>query len=170
MLAPGAQLRLGDALYAEIEGSSPMHVYILDEDEDGATFLLFPLPGLLPQNPLPPGSSHRLPGRRSGRSLNWTVTSAGGQETILVIASRSPLEALERELASLPQAGSDEPSPYPRLTSQAMESLRGIGGLVPKPRDAATGRVSDALASIAQRSGAARDLWLYQIQFRNPAP
>ncbi len=60
-LKPGDTLTPGDALSLQVQSSIPMYFYVVNEDERGDSFLLFPLPGQALQNPLPPGQRHRLP-------------------------------------------------------------------------------------------------------------
>ena len=66
-LRQGARVVPGDRLFLEFESSQPVFVYVVNQDEQGEGYLLFPIPGNSPTNPLPPGQSHRLPGRRSIR-------------------------------------------------------------------------------------------------------
>jgi hypothetical protein len=76
-LKPGARLAPGDALSLQVQTSVPMYFYVVNEDERGNSFLLFPLPGQALQNPLPPGQRHRLPAMQNGELISWQVTSAG---------------------------------------------------------------------------------------------
>ena len=50
-LTHGSRVRPGDALFAVIDASKPVFVYIINRDETGQSFLLFPLSGLSPANP-----------------------------------------------------------------------------------------------------------------------
>ncbi len=100
-LLPGSRVALGDLLYLEIEGSKSMHVYVLNEDEGGKAFVLFPLPGSSEQNPLSSNVRHRLPGRVAGPEKYWEVSSVGGEESFLVFACKRPLEELERQVKEL---------------------------------------------------------------------
>ena len=132
-LADGGRVTPGDQLYLEIEGSEELHAYVLDEDENGDIFVLFPVDGLTLENPLPAGVRHRLPGELDGVSQDWQVTSAGGRETILVVTSKKPLAPLEREVASLPEAApqSGPVLAYAELDDSAIDTLRGIAGMAP---------------------------------------
>lgn len=167
-LLTGATVHPGDGLSLEIQGSDAMHVYVLSEDQNGETFVLFPLAGLDLQNPLPSGRSHRLPGVIDGQRVNWKVTSAGGEETLIVIASRVPQRGLEQEIEGFPAATRDQPVVYGRVSEEAMSTLRGIGGLGSAGPNGAAGasHLSEVLSgvSVADRS----DLWLWQIQLENP--
>jgi hypothetical protein len=97
-LQEGARVAPGDALSLTISGEDSMYVYVLNEDSSGDVYVLFPVAGLYPENPLPPGAAHRLPGRFRTQPVNWEITTAGGRENILVLANRTPLAALEQEL------------------------------------------------------------------------
>jgi len=153
LLLENEMVALGDRLFMEIHGSTDAYVYVLNEDASGNIFVLFPLPGLDEQNPLSGGEEHRLPGNLGGAFQYWDVTSAGGEEMVLVIASRSPLDRLERKIEALPRAGEGEP-----LTAKPEEMrmvLRGIGGLKPGPAP----ERGDDKPSIAQiLAGVSRDL------------
>ena len=69
-----------ESLSLQVELSAPAYVYVINEDESGESYLLFPLPGLALSNPLPAGQRHRLPGMWNGESISWQVTTAGQQE------------------------------------------------------------------------------------------
>lgn len=167
----GGRVGPGDRLFLEILGLEEMHVYVLNEDEKGDAYVLFPA-GLDLRNPLPPGVRHRLPGRAGDRQMTWAVTSAGGREAFLVIASRHPLEDLERDIAGLPRAEAGRPITYPPVSVQTLEKLRGIGGLAPDEVPLA-GTQSSRLAGIARSlaADAARDsgIWTWEIELENPS-
>ena len=44
-LSQGSRVRPGDKLFAVIDSSQPVFAYIINRDEAGQSFLLFPLPG-----------------------------------------------------------------------------------------------------------------------------
>ncbi|MGH8189554.1 MAG: protein kinase domain-containing protein, partial [Steroidobacteraceae bacterium] len=83
-LAAGSRVEPGDLLFLTLEASRPVFVYVVNQDETGQKYLLFPLPGYEPQNPIPVGTMNRLPGFRNGAAHHWEVTSAGGREHFLV--------------------------------------------------------------------------------------
>ncbi len=101
-LLPGARVAPGDRLYLEFEASRALHVYVLAEDDNGESFLLFPCPGQTPANPLPGGSLYRLPPDEDGQRYSWGVSSAGGTEHLLIVASPDALTDFERTLNVLP--------------------------------------------------------------------
>ena len=169
-LDPDARLAPGDKLYLQIETSVPAHVYVVNEDDRGESYLLFPLPGQQPSNPLPAGVTHRLPGVQSGQEMYWQVTSAGGREHFLMFVSPEKLPALEQMFAALPQPKANQPVLSARLSNEAVGVLRGIGGLAAAPSVAGqaprlTGQFPTPLSSGAET---ARGLWVRQITFENP--
>lgn len=170
-LVPGSSISPGDSLCLNIMGSDSMYVYILDEDERGEMFVLFPVANLDLQNPLPGDETHRLPGTWRGRRVDWQVTSAGGKEDIVVIASRAPLETLREEIARLPETGFG-PAPRPAENGPGgRERLRGVGRLVLEPgRDGAPSRqrIAEIVRGLAKNAQGSNDAWLWEIVLKNP--
>ena len=142
----GGGVTPGDRLFLEVESGEPVHVYVLNEDDKGNRYVLFPLAGLDSSNPLAAGVRHRLPGRRSGVPQAWEVSSAGGREAFLVVAARTALPDLERELGSFEAA---DPARRPEhgepVAGEAV--LRGIGGL------AASSACPDRRSPVSRPSG-----------------
>lgn len=166
-LQDGGRVRPGDQLFLELQSSTDLHVYVLNEDERGAVFVLFPLPDLDLQNPLSSGVRHRLPGTMNGDASYWDVTSVGGREVLLVIASRGPLDYLESELARLPRARSGA---VPELADPSLvPKLRGIGGLSrPEPQGESSAPTGDVARQMVIRAGSRGDIWIWQLQLSNP--
>jgi len=174
-LMHGGRVGPGDALYLELEGSEPMNVYVLNEDEMGEVYVLFPLPGLDQANPLSPNTTHRLPGTRAGRRENWEVTSAGGNEDVFVIASREPLRKVEGELTRMALAEPGAAVRYRKLSQQTVnETFRGIGGTTaaaPTPATAALpSKLADLLGALANEPERGRNIWIWQTRLSNPSP
>ncbi|HPW54481.1 MAG TPA: serine/threonine-protein kinase [Thermoanaerobaculaceae bacterium] len=170
LVVPGGSVAPGDRLFLEVESGEPVHVYVLNEDDRGDRFLLFPLAGLDSANPLPAGVRHRLPGRRSGVPQAWEVSSAGGREAFLVVAAREPLPEIEREMASFEAA---DPARHPRAGEPppaASGELRGIGGLTGSSAAPAAGnRTLDRLAArLVARQRADGSVWVQQLDLSNP--
>jgi serine/threonine protein kinase len=167
-LDPGARLSLGDSLTLEFETSAPVHVYVINEDEAGHAYALFPLPGFEPRNPLSPGTRHLLPGVRDGKSLSWTVDSPGGREHLLVLASPDRLIEFEAEMNALARPGQTA-VPIPE---SARLRLRGLGGLSETPSPAGGGTSAGRLFEMAQRLAAgseeAHGVWMRRIDLENP--
>jgi len=164
-LAEGASVLPGDRLFLEIQGTREMYVYVLNSDSVGNAFVLFPIAGLDEENPLPSDATHRLPGTIDGTEKYWQVDSTGGQETFLVIASPRPLAEVEQQLESVPRAGTRGPV---RLNSDAIDGLRGIGGLVSGPRDLDQ-PLSDVFDSLNRHVAREADIRVWQTRLSNPA-
>jgi hypothetical protein len=159
----------GDMLSMFVRGNDSMFVYVLDEDTKGAVFWLFPLKNLALANPLEGRVQHRLPGDLGREVHYWTVTSAGGRETIMAIGSRAPIVELEKALAGVPSARVGEPV---QLDPMALRSLRGIGGgtALPPPKGEAKRRLDATLQGLEARGKETGDVWVWSIELRNPAP
>jgi tRNA A-37 threonylcarbamoyl transferase component Bud32 len=170
-LPPGARVFPGDTLVLAIEGSDRMHVYVLDEDAMGEVFVLFPIPGLDLGNPLQDGARHRLPGTRGGKPTGWQVTSGGGRENVVVIASRRPLTKLEREIATFARATPGRPIAYGKVDPSVLEGLRGIGGVVElsaSERQRTKRRMTEIVRSLLTRERGPDDPWVWTIELENP--
>ncbi|MCC6349275.1 MAG: protein kinase [Candidatus Eisenbacteria bacterium] len=171
VLRSGDLVAPGDELALELDAREPVHAYVLSEDETGAVFVLFPLAGRGAVNPLAPGP-RRLPGSEDGHELSWQVTSAGGRETFLLLASRTPLAPVAEATAGLPQARPETPVAYHPLPPEALARLRGVGGVVAGP-PLRTERRASMLAALArdlEDSAAGRPIWLRLVVLENPAP
>ena len=171
-VASGDRVARGDRLSLEIQGSRDLWIYVMDRDERGAAFVLFPLPNLGLENPLPGGTRHRLPGTSGGRERLWQITSSGGREHLLILASAERQIELEAELARLPR-------PEPGALAAALPAgttvrLRGIGGIVEgepaAPLEAPVDRLFDLAESLAGGAETARGAWLRRIELENPEP
>jgi tRNA A-37 threonylcarbamoyl transferase component Bud32 len=168
-LANGDAIAPGDALGLEVETSGPAHVYVLDEDQRGQVFALFPLRSRGAANPVGAGVRHRLPGTEDGRPLEWQVTSAGGRETILILVSAKPLDTIEQAVAGLAEPAPGAPVTYPSLDREALARLRGVGGIRRgEPLQKAEGK--SILAALAGGLSRRPDgsLWMRMIELENP--
>jgi eukaryotic-like serine/threonine-protein kinase len=167
-LGDGAQIAPGDRLDLAVDTPERAWVYVLDEDGSGALYVLFPVAGSQLANPLAARARVRLPGTFHGRAFDWQVTSAGGDETILAVASRAPLEALDRVVARAPGATSGRAVTYAALPPAALGALRGVGGMAPaSPGAAAAG---GRLKALARELRARHDpgVWLRAWELFNP--
>lgn len=169
-LGPGDRVAPGDFLSLEFAASRPVWVYVLNEDERGETFLLFPQPLFDLANPIAADSTVVLPGPIGGRENAWQVTSRGGREHFLVVASRAPIAEIERELTRLPVARPGHPIRYARLTAPVLERLRGVGGVVEVPAEAAPRRAGafDRFQALAGREAVKDSVWVRAITLENP--
>jgi hypothetical protein len=150
-LAEGDPVKPGDELFLEIEAERPLNLYVINEDEKGSRYLLFPRPAWKLHNPIPGGTSSRVPGKLPGEAdpRNWAVTSQGGTEWICAVASETPIPELE-ELARSWVA--EEP---PEVAGEPLKAvLRGIGGIT-KARAPAGGE-APALSRIEKELAAQR--------------
>ena len=129
-LAAGDRVAPGDRLALRIEASTSVYVYVVNADEQGESYLLFPLRGREPANPLAASRVHRLPGQEGGREVHWLITSDGGREHFLVFASPTVMTAVESILQTLPGPEPGRPVAPKRLPEAAIGRLRSVGGLV----------------------------------------
>jgi eukaryotic-like serine/threonine-protein kinase len=171
LLGSGGRVSPGDALTLQIEVSAPVFVYVINEDDHGEAFLLFPLEDQDSTSPLAAGVVHELPGLGARRGLRWQVTSAGGREHFVVFASPVRMTMLDRLAGSLPRPVSGAPIAKPRIPTSTMGQLRGVGGLVPTGSGA---RQSDAhylfetVTPLGSRAETTRGLWVRQLTLDNP--
>jgi len=170
-IASGDAVAPGDALSLELQVSRAAHVYVLDEDERGEVFALFPLAGRGTRNPLQPGVRHVLPGSERGAPLEWQVTSAGGRETILILVAAEPLMPVEQAIAGLAMPREGATIAYAPVSPEALSRLRAVGGLArgaaaPVPKSG--GRLATLARVLSDRADGA--LWIRLIELENPGP
>lgn len=117
---------------------------ILNEDDRGHLYVLFPIPAVEGANPVPPGDRIRLPGSHAGVGQDWVVTDAAGTETFLVVAARAPVAAMDevvrRNAAAHAKAEIHDASAGTRE--------RGVGGITDAPVSPGV-RAGRRLASLA---------------------
>jgi hypothetical protein len=171
-LVSGDVVRPGDRLGLEFRATRAAWVYVLDEDERGERYLLFPQPLFDTPNPLAADSTYRLPGTVGGRENAWTVTSRGGREHLLVVASPEKVPELEAELGRLPAPRPGRPIAYARIGEAAVERLRGVGGVAPLPAGSAAlaprSAAFERFKALAGRESEVRGVWVRQIALENP--
>jgi hypothetical protein len=155
----------GDELFLDVQASVPVNLYVVNEDEGGQAFLLFPLPGHRLTNPLPAGKRVTVPD-----GTRWQVTTPGGKEHFIVFASPDPIESLEAAFAELPKPR-EGAAVVVSLPATAVEQLRGVGGL--KAPATTAERIPNLsllfkapLADVPER---VQGLWVRQITVSNPA-
>ena len=158
----------------EVQGSRPMYVYVLNEDSEGKVFVLFPLRGVVPRNPLPPNLRNTLPGRIGDKEFAWAVSSAGGTESLIALASAQPLAGLEEELPHMPEAQRGQEPAYAQISASGVQKLRGklrgIGKLEPVsgPEGPSDSRLSQVVQKLSHSVSGRTDLWVWQMQLKNP--
>lgn len=173
VILPGSRVRTGDRLWLDFRASRDLHVYVLAEDELGEAYLLYPLPEHDMVNPIPKGGPHRLPPDRRGLRYSWGVSSAGGTEHLLIVASPKALTEFEEELRSLPLPREGVSATALRIDPAALESLRGIGALIASDAEVApAGGASpfDAARRLGTSEEKTRGVWVRQIDLINPGP
>jgi hypothetical protein len=170
-LEPGARVAPRDRISLQVTSSVPTYLFVVNEDDKGAGYLLFPLKGHPLSNPLPPATRHDLPGVVAGERLAWEVSTAGGREHFLLFASpEPPSPALQRIFASLPQPSvGGTPVPAPVSPDLAVE-LRGVGGLVKSPVPSeASALTRDFTVALSNIEETVRGAWVRQLTLENPA-
>jgi eukaryotic-like serine/threonine-protein kinase len=163
----GSRLALQDKLSLDVTVSKPVHVYVVNEDDRGESYLLFPLPDQIPTNPLPAGR-HRLPGTLEGSKVFWEVTSTGGREHFVVIASPTSSPTFEKMFATLPRPTFNRP--VARLTPDNLDVLRSVGGLAlaPPSRDAQLRMTTGFGNPLTGRDETVSGVWIRQATMENP--
>jgi hypothetical protein len=171
-LTPGGRVRVGDALSMEFRASRPLHLYIINEDEEGQATLLFPLTPEEASRALAPGVAHILPAALAGVQQYWLVTSPGGREHFLVVASPERLVDFEQESLAMNRAEPNQPIQYAPLGAKAMARLRGVAGIVsaPAPRESkATDTLFQSAGVLVAGPESVRGVWIRRIELENPA-
>jgi serine/threonine-protein kinase len=175
-LHSGDRVAPGDRLFAKLHVSTPAFVYIVNEDDQGQMFLLFPLPGQTVENPITSGTSTRVPGTPNG-DVTWQITSVGGREHFLVFASPERLDAFEDLFASLPRPTFGQPVTSGAISPQIATKLRSVGGLVQtavgglaqQPGQTSAAPLASIFSSpLGDREETAHGLWIRQLTVENP--
>ena len=168
-LQDGAHLALGDSLQLEFQASTSVHVYVINEDEDGHAYALFPMPGFEPRNPLAAGAIHVLPGTRNGEKQSWVVDTPGGREHLMVLASSMRLVEFEADMSALARPGQT----VLLLPESTKVRLRGIGGLAAAPatpEGTSASRLFEMAERLAARPEVVQGVWMRRIDLENPRP
>ena len=170
-LPAGGRVEPGDQLSIVLEGNGSMYTYVFNKDVAGKAYVLFPISGVSPTNPLSAGVRYRLPGQMGDSILYWTVTSIGGRESIVTIAARAPLGEVEQLIAQVPPASADRPVQRGTESSRP-RNLRGIGGLVTggTVSEETRRRLDATIRVLTERAKAKGDVWVWETVFENPAP
>jgi hypothetical protein len=163
----GTRLSPSDKLSLDVTVSQPVYLYVVNEDDHGDSYLLFPLPGQMPTNPLPAGH-HRLPGMLEGSKLYWQVTTAGGREHFLLIASPRPSPTFDKMFGMLPRPTLDKP--VAQLSRADIGVLRSVGGLaVTTPVNDQQLRTTSGFATpLTGKEESASGVWIRQATLANP--
>lgn len=169
-LAADSVVAPGEPVFMTLELSQPAFAYVINQDDKGEAYVLFPLPGQELTNPLPASRPNRLPGSRENDPLFWQVTSPGGREHFLLFVAPERLTAFEQVLKALPRAEEGRPVLSAQLPKDALGTIRGVGGLTTSTQAPAGGGSQQlaALPSIVSGGETANGLWARQITFQNP--
>ena len=143
---------------------------VLNEDDRGEIYLLFPQPLFDLANPLPADSTAVLPGPIRGRENAWTVTSRGGHENFLIVASPDPVAEIESQLGQLPPVEPGRPVRYVAVGPAVVEHLRGVGGVSAPPAGPAPkpSGLFDRFQALAGQETVTRGIWARRITLENP--
>jgi serine/threonine-protein kinase len=165
----GDRVSPGDALGFQVEASIPVFVYVVNEDDHGEAYLLFPLPGQEAVNPLSGGTAHELPGSRDGQNVHWQVTSAGGREHFIVFVSPSHMSVFD-ELTALAHPAVGRRIAEPRLPESTVRRLRGVGGLTSQPssRTSSFQYLFEGADPLGTGTDSAHGLWVRRLTLNNP--
>lgn len=136
-LSVGGTVSVGDNIFMRIWASIPLYVYVLNRDEAGNEYVLFPLPGVEYPNPLPARRRVELPGRIGGTRTGWSVRQVGIEERFLIVTSPRPVREIEELAVSMRTPSTT--GPEMPLSAQASVRLRGVGGLSEIPADEVIG-------------------------------
>lgn len=169
-LTSGARIAPGNDLSLRIQSSVPVYAYVVNEDERGNSFLLFPLPDQSLVNPLAPGVRHEIPGKVNGEVLRWVVDSTGGREHFLVfVTPEPPTPAFERVFAALRRPTLGAPILAEPLSGDLVGALRGVGGLA-KAAPATSGPALSGqfTAALPDAEETAKGVWVRQLTLENP--
>jgi hypothetical protein len=122
------------------------------------------LDGFALSNPLSEGAAHHLPGVRAGQEQYWQVDTVGGREHFVIFVSPRPLTSFEKAFAELPRASEDAPVLSAPIGTNALNRLRGVGGVVA----AATPRLDQPLyeqysTPLPEKSETTNGTWVRQF-------
>jgi hypothetical protein len=171
-LSAGSRVRPGDRLFLTVEPSREAFVYVVNQDDTGKMFVLFPLSDHQPANPVAGGQVHRLPGRNAdGTESYWQVTSSGGRERISVFVTPERPVTFERLLAQVPRAAEGRAVTYAPITADDLNLLRGVGGLASGPSPSGTTTIDapfGGLSPLPDGPETTTGLWEREIVLLNP--
>jgi eukaryotic-like serine/threonine-protein kinase len=169
-LQPGARLAPGRTLSLRLRSSVPIYVYVINEDDTGEAYLLFPLPGQAIRNPLPAGDFIRLPGTQNGERISWQVTTSGRREHFIIAASPEPSSMLESLVDHIPVSAVGRPVRSHRLPGPAASLLRSVGGLVATPASADRRLRDDPTFATPLTDGeeTVQGVWIRRLTLDNP--
>jgi serine/threonine protein kinase len=124
-IASNDAVQVGDRLMLAFDSDRKTYVYVINWDDEGRAYLLFPMRSSELHNPLAAGDEHHLPGMVQGEPFAWEVSSSGGHEHFAIVASRDRLAEFERLVGTLESVTVDAQK---ELSPSAFDGLlRGVG-------------------------------------------
>jgi eukaryotic-like serine/threonine-protein kinase len=168
-LRAGDHIAPGDALFMKLQVSTPTYVYIVNEDDQGESLLLFPLPGQAVANPIAAETMVRVPGTRN-EEISWQVSNIGGREHFLIFASPERVTAFEDLFATLPRPVFGKPvSRAERIPTGTISKLRSVGGLTTAPAVKTSANLANVFKTpLGDGPETANGLWVRQLTLDNP--
>lgn len=96
-------LRIGQPLALRITTTRSVYIYIINQDDQGHSHVLYPLAS--EAQVIPAGKDIELPGVVAGQPMDWQVDSASSQERFAVVVAVERQVELEQILADWSRAG-----------------------------------------------------------------
>ena len=168
-LRAGDHVAPGDALFMKLHVSTPTYVYIVNEDDQGESLLLFPLPGQAVANPIAAETMVRVPGTKN-EEISWQVSNVGGREHFLIFASPERVTAFEDLFATLPRPVFGKPvSRAEHIPTGTISKLRSVGGLTTAPAVKTSANLANFFKTpLGDGPETANGLWVRQLTLDNP--
>ena len=152
-----------------LEASTEVYVYVVNADDAGKSFRLFPLAEYGLSNPLGPSKTDRLPD--DGR--NWLVTSEGGREHFMVMVSPTRDETIDAVFRTIPAVSSDPTVTRQSIPTRSIGMLRSVGGLVSSTPGAVAAKPSlvwfDGARELTGQQETTSGTWIRQLTIPGPA-
>jgi serine/threonine-protein kinase len=166
-LRAGDRVAPGDQLFMRLTVSAPTYLYVVNEDDRGDSFVLFPLPGRAVDNPIPSETAIRIPGT-SQEKVNWELTSVGEREHFIVFASPERMQEFEEIFATLPQPVVGRKISYAPIPKETLSKLRAVGGLTAPQVQASANFSSLFTLPLIDGAETAHGMWVRQLTLLNP--
>jgi tRNA A-37 threonylcarbamoyl transferase component Bud32 len=168
-LVPGQRIAPGEAIALRFEASAPVFLYVVNID-DSSEILLFS-PGK-DGKPLAPSRAHWLPGPSEGENNSWLISSAGGREQFVLLASPERVPEFEELVKDLPTPVPGSLAQAARVPESLSMKLRGVGGLVTTAPGRTDGRVLRWFEEFDELRGGretAKGTWTKRVAFEKPS-
>jgi len=156
------EVAVNDQVFLEVQSTRDMYVYVVNRDLSGDMTLLFPHPQLEQQNPLAGKSVHRLPGRLGGQEVDWKISTAGGREQFLIIASPRRLTDLEANIKDLDRPGYAAVSPEALV--RGVKEFAAAPGRASAPGVDATERIFREAQPLGRGRESTRGAWVRKLE------